>query len=174
MTQLQSRPSTDTTSLESLLRNAHDRSARGNATRRDWERVAAIDRSVARRELATFLRTHANAVHSTANPYENNTRIPGAVVGFVIGVAAVAAIWTFIPWVRDTYIDSFFWQDVITTGQFFSTVLIPIGIFVGARWSAARQPAETEGKDALAQDASFEEMLDAFEQTQHVGRARVY
>lgn len=174
MTQLESHPSSDVT-LENLLRNARDRSARGNATRRDWERVAAIDPDLARRELAEFLRAHANAagLHIPTNPYARSRRVSGAVLGFVGGVLAVAAIWLALPWIRDTYVDEPLWQHVVTSGQFIATALIPAGIFLGARWGASRDEAPDAPADT-PEDASLDELLEAFEKTQHIGHARVY
>lgn len=166
-------PSTGTPP-EPLLQLARDRSARGNATRRDWERVAAVDPALAHRELAEFLRRHGNAVHGHANPYERSARVPGALLGFIGGVLAVAAIWLILPWIRDTYISTPIWQHVITSGQYIFTVLIPAGIVIGARWGAAHDAASPATRAGLPPDASFEEMLAAFEQTQHIGRARVY
>ena len=175
MTQLQSRTATDTTTmLESLLRSARDRSARGNATRRDWERVATINHDLACREVREFLKRHANATHSTANPYERAPGISGTIVGFVIGVVLVTAIWLALPWIRDTYISTPFWQHVITSGQFIATALIPLGIFLGAKWSQKRAAHEPPTPAGIPRDATFEELLQAFEKTQRVGRARVY
>ena len=175
MTRLESLPTTDTTPmLESRLRHARDRSARGNATRRDWERVAAIDHDLACREVREFLRRHGNATPSMANPYERNPGISGTLVGFVVGVALVAAIWIALPWIRDTWISTPFWQHVITSGQFIATALIPLGIFLGAKWSQKRAGQEPAAPAGIPRDATFEELLDAFEKTQHVGRARVY
>lgn len=173
MTELQSRPTTDAT-LQSLLRNARDRSARGNATRRDWESVADIDHGVARREVREFLLRHANAVGSNANPYARGTGISGAIVGFVVGVLLVAAIWLALPWIRDNYISDPLWQHVITSGQFIATVLIPLGIYLGAKWSQKRAGHEPAAPSVVPEDATLEELLDAFERTQHAGRARVY
>lgn len=179
MTELQSTSAADPAAatasmLESRLRNARDRAARGNATRRDWERVAEIDPDLACRELREFLRRHVNANHSTANPYERNPGISGTLVGFVIGVALVAAIWLLLPWIRDTWISTPFWQHVITSGQFIATALIPLGIFLGAKWSQKRAGHTPSAPAGIPRDATFEELLDAFEKTQHVGRARVY
>lgn len=159
---------------EPLLQVARDRSARGNATRRDWERVAAVDPVLAERELAEFLRRQANAVHGTVNPYERSSRVPGALLGFIGGVLAVAAIWLILPWIRDTYISTPIWQHVITSGQYIFTALIPAGIVLGAKWGAAHDAASPASRAGLPPNASFEEMLAAFEKTQHVGRARVY
>lgn len=168
----ESRPATDAR-LDPLLQSARNRSARGNATRRDWERVAAIDRELARREVRDFLRRHANAVPG-ANPYERSTRISGSVVGFVVGVLLVAAIWIALPWIRDTWVSEPIWQHVVTSGQFIATALIPLGIFLGAKWSQKRHGQEPTAPAGIPQDATLEELLDAFEKTQHAGRARVY
>lgn len=159
--------------LEPLLQTARNRSARGNATRRDWERVAAIDREVARREVRDFLRRHGNAI-TGANPYDRSTGVSGSVIGFVAGVLLVAAIWIVLPWIRDTWISTPIWQHVITSGQFIATALIPLGIFLGARWSQKRAGQEQATPVGIPQDATLEELLDAFEKTQHAGRARVY
>lgn len=172
-THTQAIPSTEP-QAEALLRTAYERSARGNATRRDWERVAAVDPVLAERELAEFLRRHASATQGLANPYERTARVPGALLGFIGGVLAVAAIWLILPWIRDTYISTPIWQHVITSGQYIFTALIPAGIFLGAKWGAARDDASPAARAGLPPNASFEEMLDVFEQTQHVGRARVY
>lgn len=175
MTRLDTMPSSEPTSiLDSRLRSARERSARGNATRRDWERVAALDRGLAERELREFLRRHGNATPSTANPYDRSRGVSGAVVGFVIGVLLVAAIWLLLPWIRDTYVSAPFWQHVVTSGQFISTALIPLGIVLGAKWSQDRAGQGPSAPLGLPRDASFENLLDAFVQTQHVGRARVY
>lgn len=172
-THTQTRPLA-TTSAEPLLQAARERSARGNATRRDWERVAAVDPTLAQRELSEFLRRHASAVHGLANPYERSARVPGALLGFIGGVLAVAAIWLIIPWIRDTYISEPIWQHVATSGQYIFTALIPAGIFLGAKWGAAHDAASPTSRTGLPADASFDELLDAFEKTQHIGRARVY
>ena len=55
------------------------------------------------------------------------------IVAIVIGVLLVAAIWLLLPWIRDTYVSAPFWQHVVTSGQFISTALIPLGIVLGAR-----------------------------------------
>jgi hypothetical protein len=173
MTQLHPRPTTDPM-LESLLRTARDRSARGNATRRDWQRVATIDRDLAQSEVREFLVRHGNTTPSTANPYERASGISGAVIGFVAGVALVAVTWLVLPWIRDTWISTPIWQHVITSGQFISTVFIPVGIYLGARWSQKRAGDEARHPAGIPKDATLEDLLDAFEKTQHAGRARVY
>ncbi len=172
-TRTETRPMT-ATSPEPLLQAARERSARGNGTRRDWERLAGVDPALAQRELAEFLRRHANAVQGLANPYERSARVPGALLGFIGGVLTVAAIWLILPWIRDTYISTPIWQHVVTSGQYIFTALIPAGIFFGAKWGAAHDAASPASRAGLPRDASFEEMLNAFEKTQHIGRARVY
>lgn len=175
MTQLQPAPATDrTASLDSLLRNARDRSARGNATRRDWERVAAIDADRARRELRQFLRHHASTTPSRANPYERRRAIPGAVLGFLAGVALMVVIWIILPYARENWMERSVMRDIATGGQFLSTLFVPIGMLLGARWDHRRHGTNTEPAPGMSREASFEELLDAFEQTQHVGRARIY
>ena len=175
MTRIESMPSPETSSLlESRLRSARDRSARGNATRRDWERVAELDHDRARRELREFLLRHGNAAPAGANPYARSAGLSGTIGGFVISVLLVAAIWLALPWIRDTWVSEPFWQHVVTSGQFIATALIPLGIFLGARWSQRRAGQEATTPAGIPRDATLEELLDRFETTQHAGRARVY
>jgi hypothetical protein len=166
---------TDPSPVQSALRTARDRSARGNATRRDWERVAEIDPNVAHRELRDFLRRAANATYDPANPYVRQSRIPGASIGFLLGVLGVAISWIIMLELQEVWADRPILRDIATGGQFLAAVLIPIGIALGARWS--RREAEANGERyqmIVPQDATFDELLDIFERTQNSNRARVY
>lgn len=166
---------TDSSALQHALRIARDRSARGNATRRDWERVAAIDPDRAYRELRDFLRRAGNAEYDPANPYERQSRIPGAFIGFILGVVGVAVSWLVMLELQEIWADQPILRDIATGGQFLAAVLIPIGIALGARWSR-RKAVGTDERHSLTvpSGATFDELLEIFERTQNVNRARVY
>jgi hypothetical protein len=173
MTELRSTTHPDVM-LDTLLRTARDRSARGNATRRDWQRVAEIDPEIARRELRDFLRRTQNAAYDPANPYERGSRRPGALIGFLIGCALMIALWIFLPYARENWMETGVMRDMATGGQFISTLLVPLGTWLGARWGRHGHGEQADSPTGLPKNASFDELLDAFERTQHVGRARVY
>jgi hypothetical protein len=175
MTQVQP-TSPSTTTLDHLVRLANDRSARGNATRRDWERVAEIDPDRAYRELRDFIRRTGHAEVSTANPYESRSRVPGALIGFIAGVVLMIVVWIVLPYAREHWMDFGVWRDIATGAQFISTLLIPLGALLGARWSRRHNDdaATTQAAPASLRNASFDELLAIFERTQNVGRARVY
>lgn len=173
MTQVSSSFHPDST-LDNLVRLARDRSARGNATRRDWQRVAEIDPERAHRELRDFLRRTWNSEASGANPYENQPRVPGAVIGFIAGVLVMLILWVILPYARENWMERSVIRDVATGAQFLSTLAVPAGMLIGARWSRRKQEPDTTTAPALPKNASFDELLDAFEHTQNVGRARVY
>lgn len=173
MTQVQSSLRPDA-SLENSIRLAHDRSARGNATRRDWQRVAEMNPDVAYRELRTYLRRAYAAGANRANPYERQARIPGAVIGFVAGTLLMIAVWIFLPYARENWMERSLLRDVATGIQFLSTLFVPLGALLGVRWSRNQSSERVEDAPGLTPDATFEEMLEAFEKTQNVGRARVY
>jgi hypothetical protein len=173
MTQLRSTTHPDVM-LDTLLRTAKDRSARGNATRRDWQRVAEIDPELARRELRDFLRRTQNGANNPANPYERGSRKPGALIGFLIGCAVMIALWIFLPYARSNWMETGVMRDIATGGQFVSTLFVPLGTWLGARWGRHAHAEQANDPVGLPKNASFDEMLDAFERTQHVGRARVY
>jgi len=173
MTQVSSSFHPDST-LDNLVRLAQDRSARGNATRRDWQRVAEIDPDRAYGELRDFLRRSLNSDASRANPYERQSRVPGAVMGFIGGVLVMLILWIIMPYARENWMDRSVLRDVATGAQFLSTLAVPVGMLIGARWSRRKQGPVTTTAPVLPRNASFEELLDAFERTQNVGRARVY
>jgi hypothetical protein len=160
--------------LDSLLRTARDRSARGNGSRRDWERVAAINPDLAYRELRDFLRRTNNAEFNPTNPFERRSHAPGALIGFIAGAAVMVAIWAVMPYMREQWVNYPVLRDFATGGQFLSTLFIPLGMIVGARWERRHANADTRMSLVPAKGASFEELLDLFERTQSVGRARVY
>lgn len=173
MTQVSSTSRPEST-LENLVRLAKDRSARGNATRRDWQRVADIDPDRANRELREFLRRAYHAEHNAVNPYERRSRAPGALIGFLGGSAIMILLWVVLPYARDNWMEFSVWRDLATGGQFLSTLLVPIGIVIGVRWSQKRNSDAASPAPGLPKNPSFDEMLDVFERTQNVGRARVY
>lgn len=160
--------------LDSLLRTARDRSARGHASRRDWERVAAIDPDLAYRELRDFLRRASNAEFNPANPFERRSRVPGTLIGFLAGVAVMLIFWTAMPYLRDQWLEYSVLRDIATGGQFLSTLFVPLGMVLGARWERRHAPSASHTSLVPAKGASFGELLDMFERTQNVGRARVY
>jgi hypothetical protein len=160
--------------LDTLLRTARDRSARGNATRRDWQRVAEIDPDLARRELRDFLRRTQNGTGDLANPYLRQSRTPGALIGFLVGCVLLIALWILLPYARENWMESGVMRDIATGGQFISTLLLPLGIWLGARWDHRNNGDQPGTPAGLPKNASFDELLNAFDRTQHVGRARVY
>ena len=173
MTQLRSTTHPDVM-LDTLLRTARDRSARGNATRRDWQRVAEIDPDLARRELRDFLRRTQNGGGDLGNPFTRQSRTPGALIGFLAGCGLLIALWLFLPYARENWMDTGVMRDLATGGQFISTLLVPLGLWLGARWDQRQYDDQPNTPAGIAKNASFDELLNAFERTQHVGRARVY
>lgn len=161
--------------LENALRIAQHRSARGNATRRDWERVAAIDPDLAYRELRDLLRRAGNANFEPTNPFERQSRIPGAFIGFLLGVLAMAIAWVILFELQDRWVTNPLLRDIATGSQFLATVLVPLGLVLGARWSRRRSTTtETRASLTVPKGATFDNLLERFERTQNIGRARVY
>ncbi len=84
------------------------------------------------------------------------------------------ALWIIMPYARENWMERSVLRDVATGAQFLSTLAVPLGLLIGARWGRRKQEPDTATAPALPRNASFEELLDAFERTQNVGRARVY
>lgn len=160
--------------LEDALTTARARSARGNATRRDWEAVFALDRDVATEALRDFLlRANIKAAGDT-NPYARRPRGWGAGVGFLLGCVVMAITWLLFPWFRDLAGDHRVLKDFATLTQFLSTLFVPLGAWIGVQVEHARRPpaAPTAGGAVLTRSSSWDEMLAMFESTQRRDHGR--
>lgn len=172
MTQAPSDPLTQSL-LENRVRAAHERAARGNATTDDWRSIAEIDEERARIELSEYLQTTTTDMN--ANPYDPNPRAVGTVLGFITGGLLMMFTWRFVvPYLQDAWAGIEYGPGFATAITYVSTVLLPLGAWLGSRWDRAHRPASVSLQVETNTDGTFEELLQRFCRIQNRARARVY
>jgi hypothetical protein len=174
MTQATSRSNTQSR-LENLVKVAHERSARGNATADDWRSIAEIDEERARLELAEYLQT--TTAGTNANPYSTNPRSVGTVAGFIAGGLIMMFMWRFgVPYLQDAWASFTYGPGFATAITYVSTVLLPLGAWAGSRWDRAHRPASAVSptESDIDTDDTFEGLLQRFCRIQNRARTRVY
>ena len=163
-------------STEHLIQICRERSARGVATRADWERLAEIKPDRARIELREFLRE--NPPREEINPYESKKswKHSGAVIGFLFGVVFMSAWWLFGDYLNREVVDSGKQWDLVTLSQYVAASLLPVFAWLGWRFDKKREDtAETvETESVNLSQASWNELLDQFDKTRKAGGTRMY
>ena len=171
MTQASSNPN-PASLLETLVKTVHERSERGNATTDDWRSIAEIDEDRARKELSDYLEY---ASDQGANPYEKRPGSIGTVAGFVGGCLLMAFMWAIgVPYLQDAWAGITYGPGFATAITYVSTVFLPLGAWLGARWDRSRRTQGVEEPVEFRTDGTFEELLQRFCRVQNRGRARVY
>lgn len=172
MTQATSNPDTRSL-LERLVHIAHERAERGTATTDDWRSIAKIDEKRARIELSHYLQTAASEMQ--ANPYTKNPRSIGTVAGFVGGALIMMFLWRFgVPYLQDAWSGITYGPGFATAITYVSTILLPLGAWLGSRWDRSHRPAQEEQAVKIRTDGTFEELLQTFCRVQNRARTRVY
>lgn len=162
-----------TPDLDLLLQRARERATHGSGSRRDWEQVAAIDAPRARQELREHLQRNSSVIGGTVNPYESRPRQIGAAAGFAIGVVLMIIVWLLMAWARNTIVTTGMQWNIATAIQYSAAALPPLCTLLAARHARSSQNQSPSERVSL-REASFDELLDRFEQTQRIGRTRVY
>ena len=160
--------------LDELVKVARERSEDGNATIDDWRSIARIDTERARRELSDYLQSAAEA-ELNANPYVKHPSSVGTVVGFISGCLLMAFMWnTGVPYLQDAWAGIEYGPGFATAITYVSTVFLPLGAWLGARWERARRTPKARLQVEPRTDGTFEELLQRFCRVQNRARARVY
>lgn len=159
-----------------IVQICRERSERGVATKSDWQRLAEINPDRAYTELKTFLLL--NEDQSAPNPYEKSGkfRIAGAALGFLVGVAFMAAYWLFADYLLRDVITSARQWDVVTLTQYIAATLLPVFAWVGWRIDNRRYEShqvDSEERESL-RGATWQELLTRFEATRKAGGTRMY
>lgn len=162
-------------STEHLIQICRERSARGVATRSDWERLAEISPDRARRELISFLKLNQRSAEP--NPYSNDQPHRGLVFGFIFGVLFMAGWWYFGDFLNREVVTSGKQWDLVTLSQYIAASLLPVFAWLGWRYDKNRA-AEEEGRQEKSSpnysEASWDELLNQFDQTRKAGGTRMY
>lgn len=163
-------------STEHLIQICRERSARGVATRADWERLAEIKPDRARIELREFLRE--NPTQEAANPYESGPtrKHSGVVIGFLFGVVFMAGWWLLGDYINREVVTNAKQWDVVTLTQYIAASLLPVFAWLGWRWDKKRsQDTDSIEDDSVnLTNASWDELLDLFDKTRKAGGTRMY
>lgn len=162
-------------STEHLIQICRERSARGVATRADWERLAEIKPDRARMELIEFLRE--NPEQHIVNPYEKKPRKhSGAFIGFLIGVVFMSAWWLFADYLNRDVVTSGKQWDLVTLSQYVVASLLPLFAWLGWRYDKNRtdENEQSEAETPRLSNASWDELLDRFDRTRRAGGTRMY
>lgn len=152
-----------------------ERSERGVATRTDWQRLAEINPDRAYRELKTYLQL--NQDEPPANPYAKaeRPRIAGIAIGFVVGIAFMAAWWIFADYLQGEVVTSARGWDVVTLSQYVAASLLPAFAWLGWRIDNKRHAdTDTSNNPASLKDASWDDLLARFDATRKAGGTRMY
>jgi hypothetical protein len=139
--------------VKQLLKQVRKKVTAGTVTTRDWRGLAASDPDVARKELASYLRSHERV--PAVNPYDKGSKPYGAGLGFALGLVLTVVIWYVMPDLRSALKDDIpGFAEFATATMFAATFFAIVFAFVGARWGQFATPMA---------DGSFEDMLRRFE-----------
>lgn len=162
-------------STEHLIQICRERSARGVATRADWERLAEIKPKRARLELIDFL--EGQSFQDSDNPFETKKRrFAGAFIGFLVGVVFMAAWWLFADYLNREVVTSGKQWDLVTMSQYVAASLLPVFAWIGWRFDRNRDSEEEQPKAVTPKfaDESWEELLAHFDKMRRAGGTRMY
>lgn len=164
--------STPKQSTDHMIQICRERSARGVATRADWERLHEINPDRAKRELQSFLALEQT--NPQANPFQKSPR-RGMVIGFIGGVAFMSVWWLIGAFLQARVVQTGFQWNMVTLSQYAAATLIPAFAWLGWRFDqkkqsevSARIPGET------LRNASWEDLLSRFDSTRKAGGTRMY
>ena len=159
--------------IDHLAQICRERSARGVATRSDWQRLASIDPERARAELIAYLRTNQP---EQPNPYQSSGRPhTGLAVGFVVGVLFMSAYWLFGDYLHREVVSSGRQWDLVTFTMYVAATLLPVFAWLGWRHDQKRAAAnETRAASTPLRDLEWDDLLDAFDATRKAGGTRMY
>lgn len=163
-------------STEHLIQICRERSARGVATRADWERLAEIKPDRARIELREFLQE--NPPQEAANPYESRQarKHSGVFIGFLLGVLFMAGWWLFGDYLNREVVTSAKQWDVVTLSQYVAASLLPFFAWLGWKYDKKRvdDTEVVEDESVNLANANWNELLDQFDKTRKAGGTRMY
>lgn len=153
-----------------------ERSARGVATRSDWQRLAELNPDRAYRELKNYLQTELDA--PGANPYETSgrPRVAGLTIGFLVGVVFMAAWWLFGDYLQREVITTARQWDLVTFSQYVAASMLPVFAWAGWRIESRRRSASEQEQDERVslKNATWDELLARFDATRRAGGTRMY
>jgi hypothetical protein len=167
--------STPHTNTDHMIQICRERSARGVATRADWQRLADIDPERARTELISFLKTSQD--QAAPNPFDTKGRPhTGLVAGFVFGMLFMAAWWLFGDYLQREVITTARQWDVVTFTQYVAASLLPVFAWLGWRYDQRRVDASTEPTPVQQplSSMSWDDLLARFDATRKAGGTRMY
>ncbi|MCA9834688.1 MAG: hypothetical protein KC435_12125 [Thermomicrobiales bacterium] len=164
---------TSSQTLDHLTQICRERSARGVATRADWQRLAEIDPNRARTELITYLQTNQAA---PPNPYESGSGShKGLAVGFVIGVVFMSGYWLFGDYLQREVVNSGKQWDLVTFSMYVAASMLPLFAWLGWRWDQKHAIVGIdESPQIRLRDLNWDELLAEFDATRKAGGTRMY
>lgn len=167
---------TSTQTTDHMIQICRERSARGVATRADWQRLAELAPDRAYRELKDYLRHSDTAMGP--NPYDTSRkfRLAGTAVGFFLGVVFMAAWWWFGDYLQREVVTTARQWDIVTFTQYVAASLLPFFAWLGWRWDARHKNEVDSGQLSTAklENASFADLLTRFDATRKAGGTRMY
>jgi len=167
--------STPHTHTDHMIQICRERSARGVATRADWQRLAELNPERARTELITFLQTHQ--AEPASNPFESRGRsYAGAAIGFVVGVLFMVVWWWFGDYLHREVVSTARQWDVVTFTQYVAASLLPLFAWLGWRYDQRRasESAESVEMKQPLSGLTWDELLARFDATRKAGGTRMY
>lgn len=162
-----------TQSTDHMIQICRERSARGVATRADWQRLHEINPERAVRELRTFLQRN-NTVEA-ANPFEQRPPRSGLALGFVAGVVVMSLWWLFGAYLHANVVSTGPQWNMVTLSQYIAASLIPFFAWMGWRIDQRKHAERTEQPQSEnLRDADWEQLLARFDATRKAGGTRMY